>query len=443
MAPVFAAIVWVTIGNGLRYGRGYLILALCFAFFSAACVLAFNPFWRANPHLSVSFLLTILLVPGYAFALLSRASRAEGSAQRANAEKSSFLAQASHDLRQPIQTIGLLSAQLGNNESPSDVADIAMKIERAVHSASTMIQTFLDLSIIESGTIAAHPEPVRLSAIFDDVRRQNHADINWLNVRMRIVPSDLVVMADPVFLSTMLQNIVANAIKFSSGRRVLIGCRRKGLFVSIYVCDTGSGIAPEHLNRISEAFFRIRPDDRVIVPGAGLGLSIVKRLAQLGGHDVDIVSEVGKGTTVSIRGLSVTDTSPQTVPLIAEPAPGQLRGMRIMLIEDDPETLNAATGLLAKWGCEVEAFVKPPASAGNCDIVISDYLFADATTLAGYKAFLASVEAHEASLIVITGNDLADVQRALKRSKALFAAKPVRPAELRSILMSVKLARAN
>lgn len=439
MVPVFAALVWITVGNGLRYGQRYLGVALCFALLSTGAVILLNPLWRDNVYLSAAFVLIVLMVPGYASALLARTSAAEHAAKRATADKSGFLAQASHDLRQPIHTIGLLSAQLSESRSIEHAHHTAMQIARATRSAASMMQTFLDVSIIESGSLAAHHEPVRLDELFDDLQRQNKLDAEWGGVSLRFVPTKRVVFTDPTFLKTIVQNLISNAIKYAPGRRVLVGARPKHGTTAIMVCDTGPGIAEDQLDRIGEAFYRGSGGNRSKAEGSGLGLSIVKRLAHLAELEFDIRSQPGRGTTAVIGGLSPAHTTPEH----ALPPSGehnrQLSGLRVMFVDDDLETRAAATGLLEQWGCVTETHHNPPEGIGSNEVVLSDFQFDGGKNLTDFPAFLKAADAARASLVVITGNDVNAVRRSLKNADTLILSKPLQPAELRSVLMAMRV----
>jgi signal transduction histidine kinase/CheY-like chemotaxis protein len=435
--PLIALILWTTIGNGLRFGRNYLGIAMGFALVSAIVIIMFSPYWRGNPSLGIMLILCILIVPLYPFALLQRTFKAEKAAQTANAEKSLFLAQASHDLRQPIHAIGLFVAQLRETGLSAEQANMVGKIDRSVHGAGQLFQSLLDVSTLESGGLIADPKPVYLARLFEDLARQNELLAQWSKVKIRIAPTTATVFADPAFLATMLQNLIANALKYAPGSRIVIGCRRKAGRLTIGVYDNGPGIAEIDLPHITERFFRAEASATSSIAGMGLGLSIVERLATLLELTVQIKSTPGRGVAALIEGFEIVSEKSASTEKNDRPYPQQLRNLSVLLIEDDGDTLEATGALLGKWGCRVNAHTMPPAALPECDIIISDFEFGGSDTLAKHWPRLAKAGA---PVIVITGSDPVQVKAALRQPNAVILSKPVRPAELRSLLMAKRSA---
>jgi signal transduction histidine kinase/CheY-like chemotaxis protein len=439
--PLIAALLWVTIGNGLRFGRGYLVVALGFALTSAVVIISLSPYWRTNPSLFVMMILCILIVPLYPFALLQRTSRAEQAARTANAEKSRYLAQASHDLRQPIHAIGLLASQIADSGETEQTRQTAHRISRAVHSTTEIVQTFLDVAVIESGTLVARPERVRLSDLFVDLEHQLSQSAAWSDTELRFVPTTQSAFIDRSFLKAMLHNLISNAIKYAPGSKVLIGCRRQKGMLTFYVIDSGRGMTHEHLARIKEPFYRAPGAGQDATHGTGLGLAIVQRLAELAAVRFDISSVPGRGTTAVLAGLQPAATAPEMPRPYAPPPIGQLNGTRILLIEDDDETRHATQALLQRWGCAVSAAAAPPQTPGDCDIVVSDFQFEYGETLGNHKNLLSDIKRAQLPLVMISGDEADHIRAALRPLTPIILAKPVSPAELRSVLMSAKLSR--
>ncbi len=438
-APFVVILLWVTIGNGLRFGRRYLGIAMLFAMASAVFMMVNLPYWRTNPSLSLMLVLCILIVPLYPFVLLQRTARAEQMARSANAEKSRYLAQASHDLRQPIHAIGLLAAQLADTSESEQTRDTAERIGRAVLGTAEIVQRFLDVAVIESGTLVAQPEVVQLSSLFDDLQQQLAPQAAWSKSKLRFVQTLKSVLIDRSFLNAMLQNLIANAIKYAPGAKVLIGCRQIGGQVSVYVIDAGRGMAPAQLARIKEPFYRALDASQGSTPGTGLGLAIVQRLAELAGARFDVLSETDRGTAAILGGLQLVAKGARS-DLAAKPTHlGQLGGTRILLIEDDAETLEATESLLRRWGCEVRAVTSPPDSEIFCDIVVSDYQFDDGTNFGEHKKLLGVIKHAKIPLIMISGSEVDEMRSALRALSPIILAKPVGPAELRSALMAAKI----
>ena len=228
MMPLFALVLWVTVGNGMRYGPKYLLAAWVMAQLSIMVTTIFNPFWRDNPDMVMTMVFTAAAVPTYAFALLRQTAEARTDAQNANLAKSRFLAQASHDLRQPVHAIGLFLAGLRDTRLNGTQSQIVERIERALQGVARLFKSLLDISTLDSGTLKYAPNSVDLNMILSDVMEQNEEAAKWNNVDLRFVATSATVIADPVLLTTMLQNLVSNAIKYGEGGSVLVGVRRSG-----------------------------------------------------------------------------------------------------------------------------------------------------------------------------------------------------------------------
>jgi signal transduction histidine kinase len=431
--PLIAILLWITIGYGLRFGRSYLGLAMIFALVSSAVVFALAPYWQANPGLIVMLIMCILLVPLYPFVLLQRTSRAEQAAQTANTEKSLFLAQASHDLRQPIHAIGLFAAQLRETRLSNEQADMVAKIDRSVRSAGQLFQSLLDVSTLESGGLVPDPKPVHLGALFAELSRQNDASAQWVKSSITFVPTKASVVADPAFLATILQNLIANAIKYAPGSRILIGCRRQAGKLAIGVYDNGPGIAEVDLPHVTGRFFRAGAAAASSIAGMGLGLSIVERLAALLNLTVQIKSTSGRGVAALIEGFVIVESEDAPAEERDRPYPQQMRDLSVLLIEDDQDTLEATGALLGKWGCRIFAFASPPADLPDCDVIVSDFEFGGGDSLAKHWTRLSKASK---PIIVVTGTDPALVRSALHAPNALVLPKPLRAAELRSLMMA-------
>jgi signal transduction histidine kinase/CheY-like chemotaxis protein len=430
--PVYAVIVWITVGNGLRFGARYLIIAAFASLISLLFLIAFNPYLQMNPTLSSTLVITGLIVPGYAYVLLTRLRKAAVAAEQANSEKSLFLAQASHDLRQPIHAIGLFVAQLRETTLSKEQAEMVGKIDQSIHGAGQLFKSLLDVSMLESGGLIPNFQSVHLGTLFAELERQNELSAQWAKVTIRFMTPRNSVRADPAFLATMLQNLIANALKYAPGSRILVGCRMNSGRLTIGVYDNGPGIAAADLPHVTSRFYRTRSALASNMSGMGLGLSIVERLAGLLNLKISIKSKLGCGVSALIEGFVVTVDTP-SVEQINRLYPQQMQGLSILLLEDDQDTLDVTTSLLEKWGCQISAHTAPPAVIPDCDIIISDYEFGGTNTLIQH---LPRLKQKNVPLIVVTGTDAAVVRTALGASDVVVLTKPMRPAELRSLLMA-------
>lgn len=439
LLPLYAVLLWVTVGYGLRYGQRYHVVAALCALASLAVTIAFTPYWQQHVFMSATFIVTTIIVPAYADRLMVHVRKARDEALQANLAKSQFLAQASHDLRQPIHAISLLTACLRDAGLASEQRQMVDSIEKSLRGVAGLFQSLLDVSTLDSGRVRPRFEVVRLQEVIEGVIRQNAEAARWAGVTLRVVPSHEFVRVDPRLLTTIVQNLVSNALKYAPGRKVLVGVRRARRTLRIEVHDQGNGIAAQHLDRVFEEFYQVRaPGDRD-VEGVGLGLSIVRRMAHLMGLSASIRSHVGRGTIVAIDGLRIEQVAKPSIRLEGTPAASALAGLRVLLVEDDEPALSATTLLLERWGCVVDARRIPPRDKAICDVIVTDFDLGSKTTGAECIERVRALAGVQIPAIVITGHDEMRVRTYFDDQDIQILLKPVRPAELRSVLHAKKL----
>ncbi|HEY2047991.1 MAG TPA: chemotaxis protein CheB, partial [Caulobacteraceae bacterium] len=203
---------------------------------------------------------------------------ARAKAELADAAKSRFLAVASHDLRQPLQSLALIQGLLSRTALDDRAKGLVARFEQTVGLMTGMLNTLLDINQIEAGVV--RPTPV--SFVIDDVLRRIETEFSLQaqsqKLDLRIVPCRRSIRSDPRLLEQVIRNLVSNALKYTKTGKVLIGCRRRGDQLAIEVWDTGIGIAPADLPAIFEAYHQIDNAARERGRGLGLGLAIVDRL---------------------------------------------------------------------------------------------------------------------------------------------------------------------
>ncbi|PZW49684.1 hybrid sensor histidine kinase/response regulator [Pseudomonas sp. URMO17WK12:I2] len=441
MLPVYAILIWVTVGYGLRYGSSYLLLATVLATLSLLIIASVSTYWQSQPYLIITLLLTTLMVPAYMHALLKRSRLAAEAEQAANRAKSQFLAQASHDLRQPIHSISLFTACLRDSSLDGEQHRLVENIDKSLNSVAQLFRTILDMYSLDSGKVVAHLEPVPLQGLLRQLIQQNTEAARWAGVEIRLHCPNLYVHVDQGLLTTMLQNLLTNALKYAPGQPMLIGCRRRGATLSIEFYDKGRGIAEAHLENIFEEFYRVRQARDSDVEGMGLGLTIVRRLGKLMDLQVRIRSVEGKGTLAAIDGLQLASAPAAQAPVqSARPqAQSMLNGLRVCLIEDDQNVLLATATLLKKWGCVVDTYTSLPDVAADIDLVVTDFDLGLEASGADCIAHVRALAARQVPAIIMTGHDVRRVQEAVGDDEIPILSKPVQPAELRSLLVALKL----
>ncbi len=226
---------------------------------------------------------------------------AKSEAERANAGKSRFLAAASHDLRQPLQTISLLQGTLEKRVRDEPTLKLVHRLDETVSTMSSLLDKLLDINQLEAGIVRPTIIDFPIKGLLDELKTEftYHTTANGLD--WRVVLSSIAVRSDPRLLEQIIRNLLSNAVKYTTEGKLLLGCRRRGDKLRIEVCDTGPGIPELELKAIFEEFHQLDNPARERSKGLGLGLAIVQRLADLLGHKIDVRSRVGAGSVFTIE----------------------------------------------------------------------------------------------------------------------------------------------
>ena len=241
--------------------------------------------------------------------VLRQLAQARDEAEKANRAKSRFLAAASHDLRQPILAINLFQEALSKTALNQEQLQIADYLSRSAQSLSEILSELLEISRFDSGTVQPCPGPVPAETLFHSIDTEFSplARVRGLRFKFFFPQKELVLFADQKMLFKLVRNLIDNAFKYTEHGGILVSIRRRGERALIQVWDTGIGIAPEHIETIFDEYFQIGNSQRDRAKGLGLGLSIVRRLAQTLGCQVSCRSRPGKGSVFEF-----------SVPLVAE-----------------------------------------------------------------------------------------------------------------------------
>ena len=196
-------------------------------------------------------------------------------------------------------------------------------------------------------------------------------------LELRVIACGLHVRSDKHLLEQMVRNLVSNAIKYTTKGRVLLGCRRHSDMLSLEVWDTGIGVAAADLNKIFEEYFQVGNAARQRSRGLGLGLSIVNRLGDLLGHPVHVQSRLGSGSvfSVDLPCEPQAKTSQPAVPL--RNVPNQGHGLRILVVEDDPDVAETLAALLLDQGYDVRTTPDGLAALESVASITPDLVLAD------------------------------------------------------------------
>ena len=364
---------------------------------------------------------------------------ARQDAEDANLSKSRFLAQASHDLRQPLHAISLYIETLPDADSSDEHDEIMGRIRQSLDVLTKLFDSLLDVTLLDTGGIQPNYKNFKPAQLFQELQADFALVAEACNVRLRHVPTKRTLHGDPVLVRRMLQNLLSNAIRHSEGRDVLMGCRNRNGAVAIQVCDTGSGIPRSEQARIFDEFARLERSrmGESAKPGLGLGLSIVRRVADELGLSVTVNSQPGRGSVFSIEGFNTSSGEVKTVHAFQPAARGDIHAARVVVLDDDPATLAATELLLNRWGCAVDALLTPDRlSECDPDVIICDFELAPELTGLDVLDGLVGTSMEETPAIIISGHTSKEMRAAIAERGFPLLHKPIRPAQLRSALLN-------
>ncbi|MBB3268371.1 two-component system CheB/CheR fusion protein [Azospirillum sp. OGB3] len=359
---------------------------------------------------------------------------AKAVAEQASAGKTRFLAAASHDLRQPVQAAVLFHHLLSGQDLPPASARLLTSLGNTLTALHLMLEEILHVSRLDAGVVDVQAKPFRLRTLIGRLVEEFGPLADAAGLTLRSVDTGVTVRSDPKLLGRILQNLLANAVKYTDRGRILIGCRRAGGAVRVQVWDTGRGIPEGQLKAIFEEFHQVGNLGRDRRQGLGLGLSIVDRLALLLHHPIGVRSDPGRGSVFEIV-VPLADDAEAMEEAATEP-PLDGAGRRVLVIDDDPVVLDSIRQYLERYEFDVFGAVdraaalvlftrqRPP------DLVIADYRLAGAETGADAIRHLRDAFGLAVPGIILTGDTSPERIREASRSGFSLLHKPIAPPDL-------------
>ncbi len=233
--------------------------------------------------------------------LFAQQRRARQELEALNEAKARLVAAVGHDLRQPLQSLALFASVIEASATDPRSREAVRHLQASVERMGAMLGAILELAKLDMGMHGGKREPVRLRELMQALATEMEPQAAAKGLRLRFVPCGLVVCSDYTLLSTILRNLIANAIRYTDQGGVLVGCRRKGDGLLLAVYDTGAGIPADRLKLIFEEFYQLGNPSRDITQGLGLGLAIVDRIARVLGYAVEVRSTEGKGSMFAVK----------------------------------------------------------------------------------------------------------------------------------------------
>lgn len=362
-------------------------------------------------------------------------------AEQASIAKMRFLAAASHDLRQPIHALQLFLSALGNTKLDDNQQSIMAHATAAGSSGAQLLDTILDYSHMESGTITPKFATVPLGPMLFRLDEELGMQANLKDLVYRTRDTQLLVHCDASLLELVLRNFVSNAIRYTDSGGILVAARKRGAMCLIEVWDTGIGIAGNAQADIFKEFHQLnaRQDKR---QGLGLGLAIAKGLADKLGAKLVVQSELGHGSKFAIEVPLAHDDAMAMQALTSQALPARLNGLQVLVVDDDVQVLQAMAALLQQWGCVVqlaesvdEGIAK--AEGVRPEVLITDYRLQNGDTGERMIAWVHEHVAENLPTIIITGDTAPELIRKTKPLAQVLLHKPVSGYSLQQALLTV------
>ncbi len=352
-APLYVVRLWVTFGNGFRYGRRYLIAAAVLATTLFLGVIRTNGYWRANPNMAYGLLAGLVVLPAYVSLLLKKMEEAVRRAEEANRAKNRFLANMSHEMRTPLNGILGMVELLKDTALSPEQREFTGTVRASAATLLSLVEDVLDFSKIEAGKVSVGRSDFDLHALVKSTAAMlgPQAQEKGLRLSAQVGPDiPFQLRGDPLLLRQVILNLLGNAVKFTDAGEVRLRVARTaeslgGVALRFEVSDTGIGIAPEAQERIFNRF--TQADDSITrrFGGTGLGTTIAKELVELMGGRIGVRSELGKGSTFWFA------VDLQKQPAALSPAPGGgIAGSRVLVVSADAAIAATLRDYLATWG---------------------------------------------------------------------------------------------
>ncbi|MBN8480229.1 MAG: response regulator [Xanthomonadales bacterium] len=472
LAPLYVVFLWVTIGNGLRYGPRFLMAAVCLAFLSFLSVILVTPYWQQNLSLGWGLLAGLVAIPAYLTSLLRALTSATEEARRANEAKSLFVANMSHEFRTPLNGIVGMSELLVTTRLSAEQRECAEVMQASARSLLTLVEDVLDISAIEAGKLKLHESEFRLSDLLRGVQLmlQPTAIDKGLSFNVRVaadVQDNLV--GDVDHLRQILVNLVSNAIKFTDHGRVMVEVERiegsdAHSRLRFSVEDSGIGIPEEAQKRIFQAFEQADRGHARRFGGTGLGTTIAKSLTELLGGSIAFESKEGVGSRFWIE-VGFRHAVERTRARIAEVVPGgenviafddpfvrhraRVRPLRLLVADDQPANLTVLSRLLEKGGHQVRAVysgseVLSTLERESFDAVIIDLHMPGISGIETIKqARMMEAGRERTPFIVLSADATSSTLRSAERAGArAYLTKPIATGKLLDALADIALGEA-
>ena len=371
---------------------------------------------------------------------------AKEAAEQANISKTRFLAAASHDVLQPLNAAHLSVSALADLQTTVEGKQLVGQVERALSTMEDLLRTLLDISRLDAGVVKPEIGDVPLMGVFRSLQSDFQPIADKRGLRLRFRPTHWSVRSDRTMLRRILQNVIANALRYTETGGVLIGARQRGAKILVNVIDTGIGIPPDQHEMIYEEFRRasnaLEGDRNGMGAGLGLGLAIVRRLVSTLSHQISVTSRLRRGTVFSLTIPAARDgavAEPIAMPAEAQRGYG-LYGVRVLVVENDEAVRQAMETLLERWTCAVRSAATARSALAALDgdwqpdLIIADQHLDQGGLGSQTIRELRARAGRPIPALLVTADPSPELALEARRSGIEMMHKPVKPAELRALM---------
>ncbi len=370
---------------------------------------------------------------------------AREQANRANLAKSRFLATASHDLRQPLQTLALLNGALRRVVTHQGALAAISQQEQAISAMSRLLGALLDISKLESGAIKPDVTDFTVDALFEEMRREFADVAASKGLALEVQTQSLTVHSDRSLIEQVVRNLVSNAIKYTGKGWVCLRCLKQGALVRLEVLDSGIGIPADQIPHIYDEFYQVGVAPNTSRDGYGLGLSIVQRIVKLLDLQLEVHSQVGKGSEFALTlpaGGNRVASNPE-LPSRTAGNGSPKRKPHVLLVEDDAALRDATRLLLRTEQYEVTAVaslaeaVTAAKTIESLDVVVTDYHLERGETGMQVIEALRARLGESLKAVLVTGDTSSAMRELPRHPLTRLASKPMQADALLALLQEL------
>lgn len=362
-------------------------------------------------------------------------------ADKANRDKSRFLASASHDLRQPLHAVNLFTELLSEKlTSPSQQRDID-NIQQGLQSLNELLDVLMDISRLDANIVQANKISFDLGSLLAKIEPQFRLDALRHGLSLDIEKTRHIVFSDPLLIERVITNLLVNAVRYTKqgGIRVVVS-ETDHKHIQLHINDTGIGIPKDSLDDIFDEFVQLDNPERNRQKGLGLGLAIVRRIMDLLEHHIEIESEVSKGTNIT---LSLPLSNEQNLIQHQEAEQprrvNMMEDLNVMIVDNEVSIVEAMTELLQGWGCTCQAYtttemaIKAINNREKPDFLLVDYRMPGQYSGCRFVSYIETIMG-KTPTVIITGDTSESVVNEIKQHDFQLLHKPIKAVQLRMLM---------